>query len=204
MHAARHGHTWIGDASPDREPFAHARNHVVKSVLEAQDENPGDYDGASILWSDSDMVWDVHGITQLATRAEMENWDFVCGIYFQGGIDNYPLIAHFNGKSFNWIIQFPENCIIPIDGCGFGCVVTSLKMLRALDQPCFEYKDFSEDFTFCLGAKKKGFQLYCDTGVMCGHIKEPRVITYEDFKKSHPEFLDGGKVNGTVRSDSAA
>jgi hypothetical protein len=180
MHASRYGHTWIGDASPDREAFAHARNHVVKDILEAQDEDAEAYSNSAIVWIDSDIVLPIDGITTLASRAEANNYDFITGIYFQGGTDNWPLICHFNGKGFQWVVQWEPNSTIPIDGCGFGCCLTTLKLLRSLTHPCFEYKTFSEDFHFCLEAKKAGYQLYCDTSVLCGHSKEPKVVTIDD------------------------
>jgi hypothetical protein len=205
MHAARNGHEWIGDASPDKEGFSHARNHTVKDVLEAQDKEPTLYENAAIVWIDSDIVLPVHGITTLASRAEEKDWDFITGIYFQGGTENWPLICHFNGKSFQWVVKWESNTTIPLDGCGFGCVLTTLRMLRKMKHPCFDYKEFSEDFHFCLEAKKEGFQLWCDTSVLCGHSKEPQVITIDDFKKKHPEcFNDGGKENGGIRSSDAA
>lgn len=204
MHASRHGHCWLGDASPDKEPFASARNHVVKDILEAQDADPEFYKDSAIMWVDSDIILPVDGITTLASRAEAHNFDFITGIYFQGGVDHWPLICHFNGKSFQWIVKFEPNTLVPIDGCGFGCVLTSLKLLRDLKHPCFEYKEFSEDFHFCLEAKKAGYQLWCDTSVLCGHSKEPQVITIEDFRKVHPEFFEKGEDNGTVRSSNAA
>ena len=199
MHASKYGHTWIGDASPDKEAFAHARNHVVKDVLEAEDSNPEQYKDAAVMWVDSDIILPVDAITTLAFRG----YDFITGVYFQRGEHHWPLVAYFNGKSFQWIVQWTPQTIVPADGCGFGCVLTSLKMLRAMKQPAFEYVKFSEDFDFCLKAKAAGYQLYCDTSVLCGHLDNAPPVTIEDYKKAHPEFF-GGQANDTVGSDNAA
>ena len=187
MHASRNGHMWIGDASPDKEAFAHARNHTVKDVLEAEDREPDAYVDGAVVWVDSDIVLPVDAITTMASR----ECDFITGIYFQKGEDCWPLIAHFNGKSFQWIVQWTPGTIVPVDGCGFGCCLTSLKLLRAVKQPAFEYVKFSEDFDFCLKAKEAGYQLYCDTSILCGHLDNPRAVTIEDYKKAHPNFFEG-------------
>jgi hypothetical protein len=187
MHAAKHGHTWLGDASPDREAFAHAREHVVKTVLEAEDENPEAYKDAMVVWVDSDVILPIDAITTLAHRG----YDFITGIYVQRNGENYPLIAHFNGSSFNWIVQFSKNSLIPVDGCGFGIVLTSLKLLRAVPKPAFEYVKFSEDFDFCLKAKKAGFGLFADTSVCCGHLSDPKPVMLEDFIEGHKDLWEG-------------
>jgi hypothetical protein len=187
MHAGKHGHEWLGDASPDREAFAHAREHVVKSVLEAEDKDPETYKDAAVVWIDSDVILPIDAITTLAHRG----YDFITGIYVQRNCDHYPLIAHFNGTSFNWIVQFSKNSLIPIDGCGFGIVLTSLKLLRAVPKPAFEYVKFSEDFDFCLKAKKAGFGLFADTSVCCGHLSDPKPITIEDFIEGHKDLWEG-------------
>jgi len=189
MHATKYGHTWLGDASPDREGFAHARNHVCKDVLEAEDKDPDFYKDAAIMWVDSDIILPVDAITTLAHRGK----DFICGIYFQRGDDHWPLVAHFNGKSFQWIVHWEDKVIMPVDGCGFGCVLTSLKLLRAVKQPAFKYEAFSEDFAFCINAKQAGYQLYCDTSILCGHLDDPRPVTIDTYKSTHPEYWGGEK-----------
>jgi hypothetical protein len=50
----------------------------------------------------------------------------------------------------------PRHVVAPVDGCGFGCVLTSLALVRALPAPWFAFEHFSEDFDFCLKAKAAG------------------------------------------------
>ena len=92
-------------------------------------------------------------------------------------------------------IDFEEDVLMPIDGCGFGCVLTSVKLLRDIDHEWFSYEKYSEDFDFCLKAQAKGYQLWTDTGVLCGHLPDPKPVTFETFKEVHPE-LYGGNGNG--------
>ena len=130
--------------------------------------------------------------------------DFVTGIVFQKFGDLNPLVAVWKGCGFSWWREFPENVLAPADGCGFGCVYTSTKMLRAIQAlPDFKkdgwFNQFpanhfgkqavdpdmamSEDFSFCMRAKQAGFQLYADTGLLCSHMIGPKFSTLATYKK---------------------
>lgn len=189
MHASRVGHTWLGDASPNREGWEAARNNIVQSVVN-NEEFP---DEAALFWCDSDVVLPVDAISRLADHGK----DFVTGIYFQRRAPHMPLIATFNGTAFHWVVQWPENVLAPIDGCGFGCALTSLGMLRRMPAPWFKFEKFSEDFDFCLKAQKAGYQLLADTSVMCLHLEDPQGKGIEDYKRENPQFFGG--ENGTER-----
>jgi hypothetical protein len=192
MHAAKFGNQWIGDVSPDRLPYAVSRNKVVEAIV-----NDDNFAEASIFWCDSDIVLPPDAISRLADSGK----DFISGIYFQRGGDHRPLIANYNerSKSFQWLAKWPPNVIAPIEGCGFGCVLTSVKMLRDMKAPWFEYKEFSEDFTFCLNAKKAGYQLYVDTGVLCGHLMDAEPATIETYYKKWPEYKLEVTPDGKLR-----
>lgn len=193
MHAGANGIEWLGDASPDRMKFDAARNAVVRDVL-ASDEVAAD----AIFWCDSDVVLPTHAITSLVATGH----DFVTGIYFQRLPPHWPLIAHFNPTAgpdrtgaFNWFTDWPEDVVAPIDGCGFGCVLTSIKMLRAMGEgPWFTFEKFSEDFDFCLRAARAGFQPYVHTGVLCGHLADPVPVTHTDFRRTWEQEQRNGQL----------
>lgn len=184
MTASQHGITWLGDASPDRMKFDVARNAVAMIACEADS-----CDG--VFWCDSDVILPPHAIAQLASR----DLDFVSGIYFQRMPPHFPLIATFDEhkKSFQWFIRWPEQVVAPIDGCGFGCVFTSSKLLRAIGSDWFTYRKYSEDFDFCLKAKEKGFSPHVDTSIICGHLPDPVPVTYETYRAAHPEWFEDPK-----------
>jgi hypothetical protein len=196
MHAANQGHKWIGTANPDRMPYAMARNKVVESVV-GDDKNKDGY----VFWADSDVILPIDAISRLVDSGK----DFISGIYFQRACDHRPLIANFDEKkkNFQWLAKWPANVIAPIDGCGFGCVLTSVKMLRDMKDPWFEYKDFSEDFTFCMNATKAGYQLYVDTGVLCGHLMDPEPATIDTYLNKNPEFKLEVTPDGKLRPFNA-
>lgn len=64
-----------------------------------------------------------------------------------------------------------------IGGCGFGCVLVKKEVLAAVGYPQFVYhsaldhsKTLSEDVDFCIKATKKGFKIWADPSILCGHI----------------------------------
>jgi hypothetical protein len=174
-HAAKHDVEMVGDVSLDdvkQSTIDTARNRVVARALNT------DADG--IFWCDSDIILPVDTISRMAA----EHKDFITGIYYQRYHPHFPVVGSYDPtfKGVNWYVTWPENVIAPADLCGFGCVWTSLTMLRAMEAPYFAFQDMSEDFTFCRQAKLKGFQLYVDTGIQCDHIGQPKVVTADDFK----------------------
>jgi GT2 family glycosyltransferase len=174
MHAANHGAVWMGDVSPDRMKYDDARNRVVEEACRS--------DADWVFWCDSDIVLPVDAISTLLARARQFDHHFLTGIYFQRAAPYFPLVAHRDPKgSFQWVVKWPPNAYFPVDGCGFGVVLTSISMLRAIEPPWFKYEKYSEDFDFCIKAAAKGYKLYCDSSVRCGHLANPRPITFDDF-----------------------
>ena len=70
--------------------------------------------------------------------------------------------------------EYPEDDLFPVAGCGFGCVMTSVPLLKAVwDKfgPAFSpYPWAGEDISFCYRVNKLGYQIYCDSSVICGHV----------------------------------
>jgi FkbM family methyltransferase len=71
----------------------------------------------------------------------------------------------------------PNSGIHEIGACGFGCVLIKSQVLRDIGYPQFEYHSallhentLSEDVDFCKKAKAKGYSVYVDTSILCGHI----------------------------------
>lgn len=179
MFASRYaGVEWIGDASPDdskRSTIDCARNGIVQSCLMAEEQ------GDAIFWCDADIELQPDSIAKLVR----EQKEFITGIYHQRYAPHFPVVGSWDddGKGVNWFIEFPENVVAPADMCGFGCVLTSIAMLKAIEQPHFAFTTLSEDFSFCRKAKEAGFQLFAHTGVLPYHVGFPRRIGPDDFKR---------------------
>lgn len=187
MFAANHGVKWVGDVSPDRMGFAAARNKIIESALDVAQESPVD----GVFWVDDDLIIPPDTITQLLEH----KLDFVSALYFQRAVPYWPLFAFLNKNgSFQWAEQYPANVIAPCDGIGFGCVYTSMKLLKGISQlpECvkegpfggdFGKRTYGEDFTFCIRAKMAGFQPHIDTSIKCDHHMGPEFSNEELFKR---------------------
>jgi len=192
MHAAANGVTWLGDASPDRMGWDGARNAVVESVLKAETEEVEDKINAdAIFWCDSDIILPAHAVTSLVLAGK----EFVTGLYFQRKPPFPPQIYIYDARggkdgkgTFRGLVQWPDNVVAPIDAAGFGCILTSVAMLRKIAPPHFDWKRFGEDFTFCLNAKEAGYQLYVHTGVLCGHLADPVPVTIDTFREAWKDW----------------
>lgn len=178
MNMSNHGAKWAGDASSGRGSVLAARNMVLDAAFEAAEEGPLE----GVLWVDDDILMPPEALTMLACTG----YDFTCGVYCQRAGDNFPLVGQYlerdGVKGFRWAVNLPENAVMKADGCGFGMVYTSWRMLKVLGKGAFDHLELSEDLSFCLRAKRAGFQLYCLTAVKCGHIGEPEVVTYDMFR----------------------
>ena len=110
--------------------------------------------------------------------------------------------------------------LVSIGGCGFGCVLVKKEVLAGVGYPQFEYhpaldhsNTISEDTDFCKKAITKGFKLWCDPSVRCGHIGSttmhvqlPEVNPVEailrelslrdDQPKNHVDYLHGMMLKG--------
>lgn len=180
-HAQQHGGVrWIADMSPNRMKFDVARNLIAQTVC-----NETDADG--IFWCDSDVVLQEDAISQLVSH----DANFVTGIYFQREPPHWPLISirrPTGEQPFNWLVKWPEGAYFEADGCGFGCVYTSTRLLKAIGKDWFKYEHYSEDFDFCIKAKQAGFPLMVDSTVLCGHLRDPQPATFETYRAAHPEI----------------
>jgi len=110
--------------------------------------------------------------------------------------------------------------LVGIGGCGFGCVLVKKEVLAGVGYPQFEYhpaldhsNTISEDTDFCKKAISKGFRLWCDPSIRCGHIgsttmhvqvptrnpvhEKLRELASQDSQpKDHVDYLHGMMLNG--------
>jgi glycosyltransferase involved in cell wall biosynthesis len=75
--------------------------------------------------------------------------------------------------------------LIEVGGCGFGCVLVKKEVFANVGYPQFVYHQaldhahtFSEDLDFCKKAREKGYAIWCDTSIVCGHVGQ-RIFTPE-------------------------
>ena len=136
-----------------------------------------------VMWLDSDMVVPEDALERLS--AEMDTGkDFVSALYFKRKPPINPVVCdqvywrvlddgsvETCAKSFT---DYPKDSVFEIQGAGFGCCMTSAKLLKAVvdryGSPFTPMLGIGEDIAFCWRASQLGFKLYCDSRIKCGHI----------------------------------
>lgn len=157
------------------------------------------------FWMDSDIVAPPDVLTRLLRVAKDKSTPFVTGVYYQRLGMHLPVLwvkdpiskdgevlklerkfEDDNLESYRHQHMVPRrgaNDPLRADVCGFGCVITHRSMLEKLAYPYFKTLSgqCSEDFYFCVEAKKAGYKLWADPSIVLGHIGKPRVIFRKDF-----------------------
>jgi len=142
-----------------------------------------------LLMYDSDMVFSPE-TTQMLLDTAMGDMpypdkggvakDFVSGLYFMRRLPTKPLIL----KELDWYEDetlgaqevaegyedYPRNNVFEIAGCGFGCCVMSVEMIKRMTV-AYRMNVFtpmprlSEDYSFCWRARRLGYKLWCDSRI---------------------------------------
>lgn len=147
----------------------------------------------NVLWLDSDMIFP----PDILQRLESHNMHMVTGLYVRRRDPITPVIfktltepvRNADGKlekNTTPYTNYPRNDFFPVAGCGFGCVLTSTKLLKDVWDhfgPAFSpYPWAGEDLSFCYRVNTLGYQIYCDSTISCGHIGTA-IYTEEDLEK---------------------
>lgn len=156
-----------------------------------------------LVMLDSDMVLEADTVARLIEAAEGNqgnreqgtgnqgnteqgtgNREFVTGLYFMRRLPTKPLIL----KDLDWYEDevlgaqetaeiyesYPREAVFEIAGCGFGCCILSVEMLKRMTvayrmNPFTPMPRLSEDYSFCWRARKMGYKLWCDSQIRPGH-----------------------------------
>lgn len=148
------------------------------------------------FWLDSDMVLPANTIPIMIGWAKRLKAEFLTGIYYQRVGDHNPLILIRDEKIRKYEDEYSHSNINPPEGlktpfkvhcCGFGCVLMHRNVLGKVKIPYFKYdfindeKDLSEDFYFCIQARKAGIDLWAIPELNCLHIGQAPLIGRKDF-----------------------
>lgn len=138
-----------------------------------------------VLWLDSDMMFSSDALIHLHEDMDRLGADMVTGLYVKRHQPVVPVIYdeleeptlspdNKVTKHIHEFIDFPRDAIFPVRGCGFGCVMTSVKLLKEVwDKfgPAFHpYPWAGEDISFCHRVNLLGKSIWCDSTVKCGHV----------------------------------
>jgi hypothetical protein len=94
-----------------------------------------------------------------------------------------------------WVTSWnPPDSLVEVDFVGAGCLLIHRRVLEQLPKPWFEWEigkevekgrgALSEDFSFCLRAKRARFKVHLDTSVRCEHVGLGQASSDGSFKPS--------------------
>ena len=146
---------------------ARARNEIVKKALN------GFYD--YVLMVDSDII-----IPETTLDCLLEDPVDICTGFFPRKNTRTKELELFKLGTQNYTDRFiydeiQSNERFEIKGCGFGCILINVDVLRTLNYPWFKYVVYdggeflSEDLYFCTAARNAGYKIWADPRVRCGH-----------------------------------
>jgi FkbM family methyltransferase len=134
-------------------------------------------DGYDYLFS---VDYDVSFPKDTLKRLLAHDVDLVSGLYIQRKHDQHTLEIYGwddrGGVSNVPYEKIAGKGLVPIAGCGFGCVLIKKRVFEGIGYPWFVYHSalshmdtVSEDVDFCTKAHAKGFKMFADTTLMVDH-----------------------------------
>jgi len=154
-----------------------ARNKIVNSAI---------HNGCShILFLDSDMTFPKDIISRLLKH----DVDIVGGLYVnRHSPTTVCAFKKVKGNVYKNISSKDFTGLVEIDGIGTGALLIKTEIFDKLKKPYFRYgydkeldKMITEDMVFCKLAKEKGYKIYCDTDVRCGHLAMQNLLIEGDM-----------------------
>ena len=138
-----------------------------------------------VLWLDSDMTFSPDMLVNLHEDMDKLGADMVTGLYVKRRSPVVPVIYdeleeptlspdNRVEKHISEYTDYPRDAVFPVMGCGFGCCMTSVKLLKEVwDKygPAFmPYPWAGEDISFCHRVNQLGHVIWCDSTIKCRHI----------------------------------
>lgn len=174
-----------------------ARNAIALNAINAG------YD--KIFWVDSDIRFPPDILIKFNNYID-SGMDYITSLCFTRTKPYYPCIF----TDVVWQLQensqvvagadryydYPKDSLFEVAGSGFGCVMTSVAMIKDVIEnygsAFTPLLGMGEDLAFCWKAKQLGHKMYCDSSIKCGHIgiKTYDEETYLESRKEEREEQD--------------
>jgi hypothetical protein len=185
-------------AVSERMVVHYARNHLAKLAQEHVCGHTGQR-YSHILWLDDDHVFNPDLALYLAKHSDL---DMVSALYFGRVGRQLPVVYVKDGNQdlythYQMLELQPALC--QVDAVGFGACLMRMDVLDRMQYPWFRFNEAAgEDIYFCVHAKERGIEIYCDGAYKIGHLGEPEVVTQETslrfLESKRDEYADRIKV----------
>lgn len=166
-----------------------ARDDIAKATIE------GKYD--YLCFIDSDMVFGAAAVDQLVEDGK----DIVTGLYFKRKYPYSPVLyksigGQSDGKAGGAVpyVEYPKGELFRCEAAGAGMLLIRREVLEdvyAKTGKLFEpFDGLGEDFAFNLRAKRCGWEMWCDSRVICGHIGK-LIVDERLFERLYADMPEG-------------
>lgn len=152
-----------------------ARNEIVQDAIIIN----ADY----ILFMDVDMIFPEGVLKRLLSAGK----DIIGGFYIRKVSGFLPNLFKIAPDGTMRVVWFNKDAgIQKVDGIGTGCLLIKTSVFKEMEYPWFYYRSskdcdrlMTEDTVFCEDAAAKGYDIFCDPNIRCGHIGKFIVTPYD-------------------------
>jgi len=161
-----------------RDNITFARNKIASKALEQN----ADY----LLFLDDDMVFKPDLLVNLLKHDK----DIVGGLTFLRTEPHEPsfYMRNSDGETFNPIYMWKPKDLVKCDAIGMAATLIKKSVFEKMYESSKKkfnvwgfFEGYAEDLNFCSKATMLGFDVFCDTSQLVGHITT-KIIMYEDYK----------------------
>jgi SAM-dependent methyltransferase len=174
-----------------------ARNVIVDGAVETN----ADY----LLMLDDDMIIDINRNQGPAgagydflPRLLAHDKDIIGALYYQRAGECRPVLMKEVGSGGYRFLRDDEitGGLQQVDVAGGGCLLVKMRVFDKVKPPYFEPEfKFGTDIQLCRKAKDLGFEIWADTSIELGHVRDERVIV---TSKNRHQFV-GDRMTGEGR-----
>jgi hypothetical protein len=133
-----------------------------------------------LLVYEADMMPPSDAINRIAHYPD--ELDIVGSVYFQHAEPHHPIVytqvdeGHYAALQTGQVdAMIDKPGIYPVDAVGFGFTSIHRRVIEQWnpDIPLFDTElELGHDMAFCRSAKKQGWSVTVDSGIICGHLTE--------------------------------
>ena len=157
-----------------------ARNNIIWKMYQ------GNF--THVFFADSDMVFPAGTLQKLLNH----DVDIVGGYYVRKRNEFLPTAFKLGKRPAGLWETEHVNEFKEVEAIGTGCLLVKRIVFDKVGSPWFEYrwtgeatgKMVTEDMVFCEKAKERGFKIYCDGTIKCGHVNMFIITPTEDPNKT--------------------